>query len=112
MFPLGESVTLHRQGQTVIDDYGYETTEAVDVELHGVAVIPGQSTEQVDSQGVLISTPIKVITRENVAIGPHDQMTVRGQRYSVIGDTSGFRTNVLAPTSLSHTTINLRRING
>lgn len=112
-FPYGETVILHRTRVIPNPDpfSSEDLTETEDVVLEGASVSISKGSETYTDGGTRQITTRSVRVREHVDIGPDDEMTVRGTRYQVDGETSGPQVNVFTGTFFG-SRIDLRSVNG
>lgn len=112
-FPYGETVVLHRK--TVKPPPNRFSTEEIisweDETLEGVAVSISKSNETFTDGSTRTVTNRFIRVRGHVDIASGDEMTVRGVRYSVDGETSGAQINPLTGTHFG-SRIDLRSVNG
>lgn len=112
MFGHGETAVHHRflglirnaQGQTV-------PSFADPVDLFGIGVAPGAGAEPVQGMSYRVVSKTTIYTPAGASIGPQDQVTVRGVRYSVDGDASGTWGNPFTGSSFG-SAVALKRVTG
>jgi hypothetical protein len=89
-FPHGDTVILHRFAGTTRNAHGQTVTAwAPDESVPRVAVAPGSSTEAAAGGSSTVVTQLTIYLPPGVTVSAQDQVTVRGERYSVDGDKSG-----------------------
>ncbi|MBW3663570.1 MAG: hypothetical protein KY469_10765 [Actinobacteria bacterium] len=81
----GETVTLHRHAAGGTDAHGNTTYTYTDETVEGAAVAPRQGEETGNNRDTAIVGLTVYLTHE-VEMSPLDQMTVRGVRYSIVGE--------------------------
>lgn len=91
MFSYGEAGTVHRRRVTGVDAYGRETVAWVDEQVDGLGFEPGSSSEPRAGAQRRVNTKPTLILPDGLVIGSEDQITVRGVRYEVEGETGVWR---------------------
>lgn len=91
-FPFGESITVHARSSTAQDDYGDPIVgdDGPGVVVDGCAVWPRASTENTNGQDLVV-TGLTVLAPPGTAITATDQVSIRGDRYNVVGDVAAYR---------------------
>lgn len=113
MFAHGETVILHRKTIVSDPDSFYQDEEEVveDIPLDNAGLFFDKSSEQYTDGNGRVITNLTVKLGKSVSITSQDEMTVRGTRYTVDGDSSGDQINPLTGTFFG-CTIQLRGVNG
>ena len=99
-FPYGETVILHKVTLKPNPHpfYTEPIVETEDIVIEGAAVSVSKSSETFTDGSTRTVTTRSVRVREHLDISSEDEMTVRGVRYDVDGDTSGDQVNPFTGT--------------
>lgn len=112
MFGHGDSVLHHRYAGTVRNAHGQTVVSYADpVELHGVGVAPGASTEPRDGGSYRVVSQTTIYVPPGTTVDARDQFTVRGIKYGVEGDAAGEWRNPYTGWNPG-SAVTLRRISG
>lgn len=87
---MGETITIHRAtvGAGVDEQGNPNPGTATTITSHGWAVAPSNEAEDQETFGVRPVTGLTLYNRAIVAVLPTDEVTVRGDRYKVAGESA------------------------
>ncbi len=83
-FPFGDTVILHRLVPAGRDEYGVTVRVDQPVTLERCATWAGPSSERTDNQ-TQVTVDRTVVLPAGTTVLATDEVTVRGQRYTVVG---------------------------
>lgn len=90
MFGHGEAVLLHRYVGLIRNAHGQSVKQfAEPVPIKGVGIAPGASSEPAQGVSYRVVSGMTIYAPSGTEIDAQDELTVRGKRYSVDGESSG-----------------------